>query len=60
MPTDDEIRYAESDYNAALVNLMKCRPGKEGFGIEAKYGEAYQALVRLGVKPQLRMRYRGR
>jgi hypothetical protein len=55
----EEIKAAESEYNAALAQLQKTRPGKEGFGNEAKYGEAYQMLVRLGVRPQIRLKYRG-
>jgi hypothetical protein len=27
-------------------------------GMEAKYGQAYQALVRLGARPQIRAKYR--
>lgn len=55
----EEIMRAEQEYAAALSVIKKCSPGKPGFGNEAKYGQAYQRLVLLHARPQLRMKYRG-
>jgi hypothetical protein len=55
---EDEIRHAESEYNRALIVLQKGVVGKPGFGAEAKYRQAYQWLVRLGQRPQLKLKYR--
>lgn len=54
----DEIRKAEAEFNAAGAEVKKALPGKPGFGIENRYGQAYQKLVRLGVRPQLRLKHR--
>lgn len=59
MTRDEEIMKAEQEHTVALADVKKALPGKPGFGIEAKYGQAYQHLVRLGVRPQIRMKYRG-
>ena len=56
---EDEIRRAEGDYSAALAVIHKAIPGKPGFGNEAKYGQAYQRLVLLGQRPQIKLKYRG-
>lgn len=56
---EDEIRKAEQGYASALGDVKKALGGKPGFGIEAKYGQAYQWLVRLGARPQIRAKYRG-
>lgn len=52
------IERLESDFNAASTAIRKQVGGKGGEGIEAKYGQAYQALVKAGVKPQIRQKYR--
>lgn len=59
MDKEDEIRSAENEYAHALAEVKKAIPGKPGFGTEARYGQAYQRLVRAGVKPQVRLKYRG-
>lgn len=59
MAKEDEVRRAEQEYVNALADVKKALPGRPGFGIEAKFGQAYQQLVRLGVKPQIRAKYRG-
>ncbi len=59
MATADEIKIAESEFNLAAVAVSKCVPGKPGFGIEAKYSQAYQRLVQYGVRPQIKLKYRG-
>jgi hypothetical protein len=47
-----------SSMNAASSNLRKIIAGKGGEGAEKKYGQAYQELVKVGLKPQLRKKYR--
>jgi len=59
MEKSDEIMKAEAVHSAALAEVKKALPGKPGFGIEAKYGQSYQHLVRLGERPQIRRKYRG-
>jgi hypothetical protein len=58
MDQDDEIRIAESEFNLATAVLQKCLPGRQGISAEIKYGQAYQRLVKLGLRPQLRKKYR--
>jgi hypothetical protein len=56
--SEDDLKLAEGLYNEGLANLRKCVPGKPGFGAEKRYAEGYQGLVRIGVKPQLKRKYR--
>lgn len=56
----EETAKAEQEYSNALTALKKCMGGKPGFGVEAKYGQAFQQLVLLRARPQLRLKYRGR
>lgn len=58
MDIETEIRRGIAEYDNALAAVKKALPGKQGFGIEAVYGQTYQYLVRLGVKPQLKKKYR--
>lgn len=58
MDREDEVRNAEAEYARTLGEVKKALPGKPGFGIEARYGQAYQRLVRLGLRPQVRLKYR--
>jgi hypothetical protein len=55
---ETEVRRGTSAYEAALGSLRNDKPGKHTTGHEAVYGQAYQFLVRLGVKPQLKKKYR--
>lgn len=55
---EDEIRRAVQEHDAAWQTIRKATPGKAGFGHEAVYGQTYQYLVRLGVKPQIKKKYR--
>jgi len=59
--TDREIAVldAERRLEASLEALQRSKVA-DGQGIENKYGEAYQALVLLRARPQLRLKYRGR
>ena len=57
----DELRRAEEAYNRALYELPKLGSSQtvsKRNGVENNYGQAYQRLVRLGVAPQLRAKYR--
>lgn len=48
-----------SAFNAASVAVKKSLPMKQGgSGAETQYTEAYQALVRAGLAPQIRQKYR--
>lgn len=47
-----------SDFNAASSNIKKSTGGKSGEGAEKVYGQTYQALVKAGIKPQLKRKYR--
>lgn len=47
-----------SNFSAASNSLKKIAGGKAGEGIEKVYGQAYQQLVKNGLKPQLRKKYR--
>jgi len=58
MDRETEIRRAEHAYEMVLMEIRKAKPGA-GSGLEAKYGQAYQQLVQLGVRPQLKKKYRG-
>ena len=47
-----------SAFNAASTTIKKQMGGKGGDGAEKVYGQAYQALVKEGIKPQIRKKYR--
>lgn len=49
-----------ADATKRMASLGSSNPMAQRNGVEAKYGQAYQELVRLGVRPQLRRKYRGR
>ena len=53
----DEQEKALANYRVQRKRLDNAS-GKSASGVEAQYGEAYQALVRLGLAPQLRNKYR--
>jgi hypothetical protein len=55
---ETEVRRAVSDYDRTLARLREVQPGKATAGLEAHYGQAYQRLVRLGERPQLKLKYR--
>jgi hypothetical protein len=55
-----EIRSAERDYEKALADIRKGKAGSGNAGLEGKLGQAHQRLVRLGARPQLKLKYRGR
>lgn len=47
-----------SNFNAASNNIRRSLGGKTGESAEKAYGQAYQALAKIGLKPQLRKKYR--
>jgi hypothetical protein len=56
---EDEIRKAEQEMAAMLKRIREAKAGKMNSGLEATYGQVYQRLVRLGARPQVRLKYRG-
>ena len=60
MNTEAEIYAATRDYETALTAIRKGKTGNGNAGLEGKLGQAYQRLVRVGAKPQLKLKYRGR
>jgi hypothetical protein len=57
--SQDEAERLLRDLNSASNEVRRCAGGKAAAGVEKRYGLAYQACVRAGLKPQLRKRYRG-
>lgn len=47
----------ERDLELASKDLQNAA-GRQAQGAENKYGDAYQRLVRAGLRPQIRKRYR--
>ena len=58
MADQDEVRSVEQELKAHLKRIWEIKPGKATAGVEAQYGQAYQRLVRMGAKPQIRHKYR--
>ena len=47
-------------FEATVVRIKKCLRMNEGsVGAENNFKDAYQKLVHLGIKPQIRAKYRG-
>lgn len=60
MDNEVEIERAEAEYRRQYDRIRKGLTMAEGGqGVEGAYSQAYQTLVRLGVAPQLRKKYRG-
>jgi hypothetical protein len=58
MADADEVeRRLRSNYNDAWRKVASSS-GKTAQGAEAAYGQAYQALVRAGLAPQIKQKYR--
>lgn len=55
---DKEKDRLESNFSAASNALKRIASGKAGEGIEKTYGQTYQALVKAGLRPQIRKKYR--
>lgn len=56
---NEEVSVALSDLDSALTRIRNTKAGKGTAGVEAVYGMAYQRLVRLGARPQVKGKYRG-
>lgn len=56
--TDDEKESLLRDLNIAAQDVKRATPGKSGEGAEKKYGQAYAACVKAGIKPVLKRKYR--
>jgi hypothetical protein len=54
MTNEDLLR----DLESASKDIKKSTGGKAGEGAEKKYGQAYSACVKAGLKPPLRSKYR--
>lgn len=54
MTNEDYLR----DLEIASKDVKKSVGGKAGEGTEKKYGQAYAACVKAGIKPPLRKKYR--
>lgn len=54
MSNEDLLR----DLEVASKDIKKSIGGKSGEGAEKKYGQAYSACVKAGIKPALRKKYR--
>lgn len=59
MDREDEVRRTVAEYDSALEAIRRSKPGKATGGLESRLGQAYQHLVRLGARSQLRLKYRG-
>ena len=55
--TEDEKQSLRSAYNAAWKRVQGSS-GKQAQGIESSYGQAYQQLVKAGLAPQIKKKYR--
>jgi hypothetical protein len=53
----DEVERLKREFSAASKRLTGAS-GKSAPGIEKGYGQAYQALVRVGAAPQIKHKYR--
>lgn len=56
MDNEDLLRNLE----IASKDVKKQTGGKAGEGVESRYGQAYYACVKAGLKVPLRSKYRGR
>jgi hypothetical protein len=55
----NDIEGLKRNFTAASNELKKCVGNKPGMNAEMKYGQAYMALVKAGVAPKLKKKYRG-
>lgn len=58
--TDDEKDALIRDLNSASNEIKRQTGGKAGEGSEKRYGIAYSACVKAGLKPPLKKKYRGK
>jgi uncharacterized protein YukE len=55
---NEEQERALRNLDSASAAVKRGVGGKAAEGFEKKYGQAYQECVKLGVKPQIKKRYR--
>lgn len=58
--TQDEINDLLRDLESASRTIKGQTGGKSGEGNEKRYGQAYLACVKSGIKPPLKKKYRAR
>lgn len=58
MISQDEKDKILRNFETASNAIRKVTGGKAGEGIEKRYGQAYQDCVKVGLKPQIRKKYR--
>lgn len=58
MITEEEKDKLLRNLDSAASSIRKGVGGKAAEGFEKKYGQAYQNCVKVGIKPQLRKKYR--
>lgn len=56
--TNEDKETLLRDLNIASQDVKKSTAGKSGEGAEKKYGQAYAACVKAGIKPALKRKYR--
>ena len=56
--SQEEAESLLRELNSASNDVRKSIGGKAAVGVEKRYGLAYQACVRAGLKPQLKKKYR--
>lgn len=56
--TEDEKADLLRELESASKDIKKQTGGKAGEGTEKKYGQAYAACVKAGIKPRLKGKYR--
>lgn len=56
--TEDEKNDLLRELESASKDIKKQTGGKAGEGSEKRYGQAYSACVKAGIKPPLRSKYR--
>ena len=57
MPDEELVKDLTRKLESAYKR-MAASTGKSSSGAESAYGQAYQELVRVGARPQLRLKYR--
>lgn len=57
MPDEELVKDLTRKLESAYKR-MAASTGKSASGAESAYGQAYQELVRIGARPQLRLKYR--
>lgn len=56
--TSEDKEFLLRELNIASQDVKKSTGGKAGEGSEKRYGQAYSACVKAGLKPSLKRKYR--